>query len=65
MHVGGIAVTASTYEDTKKILRERYGDINRIIQAHLDYLEAIVPVQFASPENLNLTFIECNRRIQA
>lgn len=65
MLINGIAVTASTYEDTKRILRERYGDRNRIVQAHLDYLDAITPIQFASPENLNLTFIECNRRIQA
>jgi hypothetical protein len=29
--VEGIAVSASTYEDTKRILRARYGDRNRII----------------------------------
>jgi hypothetical protein len=37
MLVDGIAVTATTYEETKKILHARYGDKNRIIQAHLDY----------------------------
>jgi hypothetical protein len=63
--IEGIAVTASTYEDTKRILRARYGDRNRIIQAHLDYLEDITPISTASPEMLNTTFIECNRRIQA
>jgi hypothetical protein len=63
--VEGIAVSASTYEDTKAILRARYGDQNRTIQAHLDYLEDITPITTASPEALNTTFIECNRRVQA
>jgi hypothetical protein len=36
MLVDGIAVTDSAYEDTKKIFHDRYGDKNRIIQAHLD-----------------------------
>jgi hypothetical protein len=65
MLVDGIAVTASAYEDTKKILRDRYGDKDRIIQAHLDYLEEVTPIQSASAEALNTTYIECNRRIQA
>ncbi|KDR08154.1 hypothetical protein L798_02315 [Zootermopsis nevadensis] len=39
MLVDGIAITASTYEETKRILHTRYGDRNRIIQAHLDYPE--------------------------
>jgi hypothetical protein len=65
MLVDGIAVTASAYEDTKKILRNRYGDKNRIIQAHLDYLEEVTPIQFASAEALNTTYIECNRQVQA
>jgi hypothetical protein len=64
MLVGGIAVTANTYEETKKILHARYGDKNRIIQAHLDYLE-IKPIQFPSAEALNTTYIECNRPIHA
>jgi len=34
MLVDGIAVTASAYEDTKKILHDRYSDRNRIIQVH-------------------------------
>ena len=65
MLVDGIAVTASAYEDTKKILHNRYGDKNRIIQAHLDYLEEVAPIRFASAEALNTTYIECNRHIQA
>lgn len=65
MLVDGIAVNASAYEDTKKILHDCYGDKNRIIQAHLDYLEEVTPIQFASAEALNTTYIECNRRIQA
>ena len=65
MLVDGIAVTASAYEDTKRILRDRYGDKDRIIQAHLDYLEEVTPIRSASAEALNTTYIECNRRIQA
>jgi hypothetical protein len=65
MLVDGIAVTATTCEETKKILHARYGDKNHIIQAHLDYLEEINPIRFPSPEALNTTYIECNRRIQA
>ena len=65
MLVNGIAVTASAYEDTKKILHDRYGDKNRTIQAHLYYLEEVKLIQFASAEALNTTYIECNRRIQA
>jgi hypothetical protein len=62
MLVDGIAVTANTYEETKKILHARYGEKNCIIQGHLDYLEEI---QFPSAEELNTTYIKCNRRIQA
>ena len=61
----GIAVTANTYEETKRILFGKYGDSNRIIQAHLDYLENLPPATSASPDELNTTFIECYRRIQA
>ena len=50
---------------TQKILHDRYGDKNRIIQAHLDYLEEVTPIRFTSAEALNTTYIECNRRIQA
>ena len=44
MLVDGIAVTAGTYEETKKILLARYGDTNRNIQAHLEFLEGLPPV---------------------
>jgi hypothetical protein len=57
-------VVAKTYEETKKILEARYGD-NRIIQAHLDYLEDVKPIKYATPEALNSTYIDCNRCIQA
>jgi hypothetical protein len=63
--VEGIPVSASTYEDTKRILHARYGDQNRIIQAHLDYLEDITPITTATHEALTTTFIECNRLVQA
>jgi hypothetical protein len=62
MLVDGIAVTVGTYEETKKILLARYGDTNRIIQAHLDFLEGLTPVTSATPDDLNSTFIECHRR---
>jgi hypothetical protein len=38
---------------------------NRIIQAHLDFLESIPPSKSATPDELNITCIECHRRIQA
>lgn len=63
--VDGIPVTADNYEQTKKILRSKYGDKNRIIQAHLDYLENLSPTLHDDPESLNTTYVECNRRIQA
>ena len=63
--VEGIAVTANTYEETKRILLAKYGDSNRIIQAHLDFLENLPLATSASPDELNTTFIECHRRIQA
>jgi hypothetical protein len=62
--VEGIAVVAETYEETKKILEARYSDKNRIIQAHLDYLEDVTPIKYATPEALNSTYIDCNQRIQ-
>ena len=65
MLVDGVAVTAGTYEETKKILLARYGDTNRIIQAHLDFLEGLPPVTSATPDDLNTTFIECHRSIHA
>jgi hypothetical protein len=63
--VDGIAVTANTYEETKKILLARYGDTNRIIQTHLNFLESLPPATSATPDELNATFIERHRRIQA
>jgi hypothetical protein len=67
MLVEGIAVTANTYEDTKRILVAKYGDPNRIIQAHLDFFFFFG--KFASstgchPEGMKFTYIECHRRIQ-
>jgi len=65
MLVEGIAVVAETYEETKKILLTRYGDKNRIIQAHLDYLENFQPIEYPTSDALNSAFIECHRCIQA
>ena len=41
--VEGIAVIGEKYDETKKVLEDSYGDKNRIIQAHLDYLEDVKP----------------------
>jgi len=64
MLVDGIAVTANTYEETKKILLFRYGHTNRIIQTHLDLLESLPPATSATPDELKTTFTECHHRIQ-
>ena len=61
----GIAVTATTYEETKRILLARYGNTNRIVQAHLDFLEGLPPAKSATTDELNITFIEGQRRVQA
>ena len=58
-------VTANTCEETKKFLLARHADTNRIIQAHLDFLDGIPPSKSATPEESNNTFIECHNRIQA
>ena len=63
--VEGTAVKGNAYEETKRILISRYGGKNRIIQAHLDYLEALRPIVQVTPEALNVTYIGYNRRIQA
>ena len=63
--VDEIAVTAETYEETKRILHTKYGDKNRIIQVHLDYREDLKPIRSATPELLNTTYVECNRRLKA
>jgi hypothetical protein len=61
--VEGIVVVAETYEETKKILETRYGEKNRIIQAHLNYLEDVKPIRYVTPEALMSTYIDCNRSI--
>lgn len=58
-------MVAETYEETRKILEVRYGDKNRIIQTHLDYLKDKTPFKYGTTKALNLTYIECKRRIQA
>ncbi len=61
----GIAITADSYEDTKKILHLKYGDENQIIQAHVDYLENLPPARDPTPQALSDLFIDCNSRIQS
>ncbi|GFU11749.1 integrase catalytic domain-containing protein [Nephila pilipes] len=63
--VDGISVIGDTYETTKKLLEDKYGTKDRIIQSHLDYLENLKPVQDPSPMELNYLYIDCNRRLQA
>jgi hypothetical protein len=63
--VDGIPVIADNYEQTKKTLRSKYGDKNRIIQDHLDYLENLRPTLHDHPESINTTYVECHRRFQA
>lgn len=63
--VDGIPLTADAYEETRQVLISHYGNIDRIIQAHLDYLEALQPISDETPSALNVLYIECNRRIQA
>jgi len=65
MLVGEIAVTANTYEETKRILPQRYLDLNRIIQAHLEFLDSLPPAKSASSDELTTNFIECHPRVQA
>ena len=60
-----MAVTAEIYEETKRILHAKYGDKNRIIQAHFDYLEDLKPLRLAAPELLNTAYVECKRLLQA
>ncbi|GFQ85985.1 integrase catalytic domain-containing protein [Trichonephila clavata] len=50
---------------TKEILKSKYGNKDKIIQAHLDYLENLTPVKDLSPSALNELYIDCNRRLQA
>ncbi|XP_071043079.1 uncharacterized protein [Parasteatoda tepidariorum] len=63
--VDGIIIVAATCETTKKLIMDRYWDKNRIVQAHLDFLENLTPVRNLSATALNETYIECNRRLQA
>jgi len=65
MLVEGISVTRNTYEEAKGFLIVRYGDTNRITQAHLKFLEGILPAKSATTYELNTTFIECHRLVEA
>jgi len=40
-------------------------ETNRIIQAHLHFVDSLPPATSATPDDLNTTFIQCHRRIQA
>jgi hypothetical protein len=53
------------YEETKKILLARYGDTNCTTENHFDFLEGLPPSKSATPDKLNITFIECHRRVHA
>ncbi|GFS95291.1 integrase catalytic domain-containing protein [Nephila pilipes] len=60
--VDGISITADTYTMTKEILKSKYGNKDKIIQAHLDYLENLTPIKDLSPSALNELYMDCNRR---
>ncbi|XP_023229039.1 uncharacterized protein LOC111629379 [Centruroides sculpturatus] len=63
--VDGIAITAGTYAVTKARLLKKYGDKNRIIQAHIDYLDGLQPLIHPTAAKLNDLFVECNNRVHA
>ncbi|GFT80003.1 integrase catalytic domain-containing protein [Nephila pilipes] len=63
--VDGISIIGDTYEKTKKLLEEKYGNKDRIIQPYLEYLEHLKAVRDPSAMELNDIYIECNRRLQA
>ncbi|GFQ73775.1 uncharacterized protein TNCT_511751 [Trichonephila clavata] len=46
---------------TKEILKSKYGNKDKIIQAHVDYLENLTPIKDPSPSALNELYIDCNR----
>lgn len=49
----------------KNILLKRYGNKDRIVQAHLDFLECLKPIHSSTPESLNEVYIQCNKRLEA
>ncbi|GFR19886.1 DUF1758 domain-containing protein [Trichonephila clavata] len=55
--VDGISITTDTYTMTKEILKSKYGNKDKIIQAHLDYLENLTPIKDLSLSALNEFFI--------
>ncbi|GFU20513.1 integrase catalytic domain-containing protein [Nephila pilipes] len=63
--VDGINVTADTYTTKKDIIKSKYGNKDKIIQTHLDYLENLTPIKNPSPSALNELYIECKRRLRA
>ncbi|GFQ99461.1 uncharacterized protein TNCT_671861 [Trichonephila clavata] len=56
--VDGISITADTYTMTKEILKSKYGNKDKIIQSHLDYLENLKPIKDLSPSALNELYID-------
>ncbi|GFU47031.1 integrase catalytic domain-containing protein [Nephila pilipes] len=59
--VDGISITADTYTMTKEILKSKYCNKDKIIQAHLDYLENLTPIKDLSQSALKELYIDCNR----
>lgn len=49
----------------KNILLKRYGNKDRIVQAHLDFLECLKPIHSSTPDSLNEVYIQCNKRLEA
>ncbi|GFS77635.1 integrase catalytic domain-containing protein [Nephila pilipes] len=63
--VDEINITADTYTITKDILKSKYGNKDKILQTHLDYLENLTPIKNPSPSALNELYIDCYRRLRA
>ncbi|GFT29828.1 integrase catalytic domain-containing protein [Nephila pilipes] len=71
--VHGITITTDTYSTyvsilqihIKNILKSKYGNKDKIIQTHLDYLENLTPTKNPSPSVLYEIYINCNRRLRA
>ncbi|GFT00580.1 integrase catalytic domain-containing protein [Nephila pilipes] len=57
-------ITADTYTITKDILKSKYGNKDKIIQTHLDYLENITLIKNSSLSALNELYIDCNGRLR-
>ncbi len=47
------------------MLYSKYGDVNRSIQSHIDYIEALNPNISPAQHNISELYIDCNSQIQS